>query len=635
MADDSKSPCSNSPERLMEANTNNNEDGVSSNINEVTRTAVSNPDASSIDGEAYKDEEKEQEDPVSPQKRSHSNKKAGQYTSKLGELLEPDPLGEYVRKANGNEVTYKPIQRAKIVEANLQRKEITSTVEVLPELFPHASRRNLLRLLAEYDALLRPTPSTESGNKSVCADTPMQGARAAIIDNIQLPPIWDPSSARAIQEMLVDNQIDTSEGLSEELNKIRGELKGRKPAKYRAHGPQMLEGEKWQEYQQELFKRFPGGRERWLRRITKTQYKALAIAKGATNRERAGNRQENVLQWMASKRAKGGQTHATSNKRSTPDEGNNAPLAKPIAKQPRSNGRNRSPSLDRKGRFEDQFDYTQNGTAAPVPTGPTTGATVVLGTTLDQNLSAQSRAPDASTTKTYQRNTPRQSKVDADRISTTASTAATSLKKPPLQVAEKLAASKQNEHQSPSFESPGSHHAAFPGSPPSPKRSAIPEHAITATTTATTETVLAGRESIEQEIRDEYDLTVAEFDAVTNNDWSPHEYSELLKSKNKMPPNLTNKEEVAAILQHRPPIEQEIYRTYGLTIIQYNTAINKGWNPHDYRESLDRQSNTKPAAKRAPSSENGPRLGFSENGEGSKGDAMDETFQKSALVDKK
>ena len=674
MADDGKLPSSSNP-GLKEKDTSSDQDATGHNMSDISHAAGTNGDNNSAKEGGRKDEEENENEPTTSQKDNSTDEEGMLYLNDCGEVLEEHPKGEYEREVNGSSKYFDIVQRAKIIEPNLERKEIASIVEVQPELFPYTSRRTLLHFLAEHNALLGPAASADSS-----------ATRAVVVDEIELPSNWDPSSARAIQIMLADSKIDALQ----KLNEIRGDLKDLKPVKYKAHGPQILGGSKWRQYQRELFKRFPGGREAWLEQVTKRQYRAFDIASAATNRERARNRAQRAANRRgAAKLSTSEQTH-TSGKRSAPDQPNNTPEAKKAPKHHRSPDSGDSAN---RGTFNHlrkvHFDLPPNGATAQVQGTSTSTATTEMGkhphegATVAETLQhsaphrpksmpgripsvmliemVQSKAGSASPRRLKKREV---TAIDLDNPNKAESGNPTKTKpsnaRPAgidyvrakraeaAELARKDATSKQNQHQGPHL---ASNLKITMGEQESSGEKAateeVPVDEDATTTDAEVETASRNRPtnrketanaftgknqqpspeplSIEEQIFQLYGLTAREHYACTKKKWDPTEYSKLIKSKDQMPSDLSD-EDATAILQDRSHIEQEIYRNYRLTITEFNYAVNHDWDPLEYGNLIGKLKKSTPVSTDKPAPHN--RKGSGSNTDKNNGDCNDHATNK-------
>ena len=360
----------------------------------------------------------------------------------LGEAFERDPLGES-----------KPIQHTNVLDPNPDLDQITSILEVHQELFPYLSRRNLLRFLAEHNALLCPTTSADPGDSSPGLDPRTESTRNAIIKKIELPSEWDRGTARAIQDMLVRNDIE----VPAEVKRLRGNLDGPDGfavERYRAHSPQIQMPKKWIRYERELFALYPGGRDGWFEEVTKIQYAALAEIESddTDNNETAANQQQH--------------TQAT------------AEPASPLRKRKASS--------------------------------------------LEQSAVESHRAD---------RNT--------------------------------------------------KHHIS--NNPPS-----LPGHGTSTTQDSKTGATTSQQGSVTtSETQQSHGLTPAQQKAIVEHGWDPSEYEQLLQEDNMWHLALNNNQEIAAAMNDRPLLEQEIYQKYGLTFFQFNTAVQNTWDPFEYSQKLD------------------------------------------------
>ena len=658
MADDGKLPSSCNL-GLKEKDTSSDQDATGHNMSNISHTAGTNVDTNPANEGGSKGEGENENEPTASQKDDSTDKEGMLYVNECGEVLEEHPEGIYEREVNGSSKYFNIVQRAKIIEPNLERKEIASIVEVQPELFPYTSRRTLLRFLAEHNALLGPAATADSN-----------ATRAVIVDEIGLPSDWDPSSARAIQIMLADSKIDALP----KLNEIRGDLKDLKPVKYKAHGPQILGGLKWRQYQRELFKRFPGGREAWLERVTKRQYEALDIASAATNCERARNRAQRAANRRgAAKLSTSEQTH-TSGKRSAPDQPDDMPEVKKAPKHHRSpdsgDSANRG-TLDHLRKVH--FDLSPNSTTAQVQGASASAATTEPGkhphegTTVAETLQhsaphrpksmpgsipsvmliemVQSKAGSTSPRRLKKREV---TAIDLEKLNKAESGNPTKtepsnarpagidyVRAKRAELERKDATSKQNQHQGPH---PTANQQITMGEQESSGEKAateeVPVDEDTTTTDADVETASRDRPttrketanafteknqqpspkplSIEKQIFQLYGLTFREHYACTKKKWDPTDYSTLIKSKDQMPSGLSD-EGATAVLQNRSHIEQEIYQDYRLTITEFNYAVNHDWDPLEYGNLIGKLKNSTPVATDEPAPHNRKDSGSNTN----------------------
>ena len=186
-----------------------------------------------------------------------------------------------LEQRNGTDIQY----------PDLTQDRIHGTLFVHPELIPRESRPQLLRFLAEHNALLAPTAHGQP-NESAPSQQPRR--LLEVHDQImhRLPPVreWDRQMIRAIIEMLHSAKVNPPP----ELVRARNNLKDRRIAKYHAHGPQILNKKKWDEYERRLFKLF-GGRRKWKKRVTRLQEEAFARARASFNQKKREIRKRAAL----------------------------------------------------------------------------------------------------------------------------------------------------------------------------------------------------------------------------------------------------------------------------------------------------------------------------------------------------
>ena len=194
-----------------------------------------------------------------------------------------------LEQRNGTDIQY----------PDLAEDRIHGTLFVRPELIPRESRPQLLRFLAEHNALLAPTAHGQPDESA-----PSQQSRRLlevhdqIIHRLPLVSEWDRQMIRAIIEMLHSAKVNPPP----ELIHARNNLKDRRIAKYRAHGPQILDKKKWDEYERRLFKLF-GGRRKWKKRVTRLQEEAFARARASFNQKKREIRKRAALRNTDKKRA--------------------------------------------------------------------------------------------------------------------------------------------------------------------------------------------------------------------------------------------------------------------------------------------------------------------------------------------
>ena len=468
---------------------------VSKDDDDASHTSPTPPETD-LDGQSLKGEDS---DEYGEWESDGANEQEDLVANELGEALERDPLGES-----------KPIRRTNVIDPKPELGEVTSVLEVHQELFPYLSRQNLLRFLAEHDALLRPTPSTNPDEQSLDPVPDMESTRAAIINESSLPPEWDRGTARAIQDMLVRSKI----AVPPDVKRLRGDPSDFSPERYKAHGPQVQVPKTWSRYEDELFRLFPGGREGWFKEVTKIQYEALAEVNSANT---DNNEPANDHRRQARTTAK---QVSTSRKRSTSSEGDGTP-PDPSAVKPCKTDRN-----------------IKHRTAGG-PTSPSVGQ-------------------DSSTKPEHGGDTAQNPKMGA-----TTETKRNELLPTPQHGTG--CGPRKNASNHTQYDEDYARSVATDGIPEGKPEVAVPE--------------------------EERDLTSAEYNAAVEHGWNPAEYKKLVRSKDTWHFGLNSKQAVAAAIKCRPRIEQEVYRNYGLTLYHFNIAVNNGWDPFEYREKLDRETN--------------------------------------------